>query len=204
MVAAQGILAALCLVLGVLPTTVVAGLGHVTWALTGEHLAAASRQGWLWLTPVAPRVASYSAPVIFGGVAIALCVWGLTWLALRSRRRVAPVPRLPAWDCGFGPLNARMQYSATAFAMPLREIFRPVLKMDEVSTREMDPALPTLPTRLQYHLHVDDICWNGFYRPVERGVTLAARLVSRLQTGQLRHYLAYSFFTLVLLLWLVI
>ena len=56
---------------------------------------------------------------------------------------------------------------------------------------------------MQYQVHADDICWNWFYRPIERWIMVSARVVARIQTGQLRHYLAYSFFTLVLLLWLV-
>lgn len=203
MVAAQGLLAALCLLLGILPTTVVASIERVTWPLTGEHLAAASRHGWLWLTPVSPRVASYSAPVIFAAVALAVAAWGLVWLGLKGRRQQTPVPRVATWDCGFGPLNPRMQYSATAFSMPLREIFRPAFRVREDTVREMAPTLPVLPSSLQYHLHVDDICWHLFYRPIERWITVASRLVGRIQSGQLRHYLAYSFFTLVLLLWFV-
>ena len=204
MVIAQGLLAVLCLLLGVLPTPLVSALGHVTLGLTGESLTAAGRQGWLWLTPVSPSVASYSAPVIFAGVAIALCIWALVWLALSGRRRSTPVVRSAAWDCGFGPLSSRMQYSATAFSMPLREIFQPVFRIEKHSVREMHEALPTMPTRLELQIHVEDICWNWCYRPIERGVNSVARLVARIQTGHLRHYLAYSFFTLIVLLWLVI
>lgn len=203
MVIGQGILAVLCLLLGVLPTTVVGGLGHVAYRLTGHSLAAASRQGWLWLTPVSPAVASYSAPIITMGVAVALGLWLAVWLARKANRHAGTVPRAPAWDCGFGPLSPRMQYSATAFAMPLREIFRPVFRIEAQSIREMDERLPTLAARLQYQIHVEDICWNWFYRPVERWITLASRLVARIQTGHLRHYLTYSFLTLVLLLWVV-
>ena len=204
MVAAQGILAMLCLVLGVLPSNVVSALGRVAQALTGYSLAAAGSEGWLWLTPVSPTVASYSAPIICAGLAIAICLWATVWLFRRRPRMTRPVPRVPAWDCGFGGLSARMQYSATAFSMPLREIFRPAFNIESSTLREMNDSLPTLAARLQYLLHVEDIFWNWCYRPIERGIAFASRMVAKIQTGHLRHYLAYSFFTLVLLLWIVI
>ena len=96
-----------------------------------------------------------------------------------------------------------MQYSSTAFAMPFRQIFRPVWRLHEESVREMDARLPTKAATLRYLVHADDLSWEFFYQPVERLVLGAARRVARIQTGRLRHYLAYSFFTLVLLLWLI-
>jgi formate hydrogenlyase subunit 3/multisubunit Na+/H+ antiporter MnhD subunit len=204
MLVAQGFLAALCFVFGVLPTTTVEGLSRVTEALTGEVLASATQEGWLWLTPVAPEVASYSAPLVSLGVGIALGAWALVYILLRPRRSTAPVPRRDAWECGFGPLSSRMQYTSTAFAMPIREIFRPLFKIHEESVREMDPKLPTRPLELRYLFHADDLSAELFYRPVERWAMAASRLAARIQTGHLRHYLAYSFFTLLVLLWLVI
>ncbi len=203
MLAAQGLLAGLCLLFGVLPTTTVAALGRVTDALLGQPIVAATRQGWLWLTPIAPETASYSAPLVTLGVLLALAAWAAVWLWLRRKRVAVPVPRKEPWECGFGPLSPRMQYSATAFAMPIRQVFRPVWRFHEETVREMDPALPTKPQRLAYRIHAEDITWNWIYAPVERLVLHAARRVARIQTGNLRHYLAYSFLTLVLLLWLI-
>jgi len=68
----------------------------------------------------------------------------------------------------------------------------------------MSVELPTLPVRLSYHIHTEDVFWAWLYRPIEHWVMNGARTVARIQTGQLRHYLAYSFFTLVVLLWLVV
>jgi NADH:ubiquinone oxidoreductase subunit 5 (subunit L)/multisubunit Na+/H+ antiporter MnhA subunit len=204
MLAAQAMLAVLCFVFGVLPTTTVEGLSRVTEALTGVALTSATARGWLWLTPLAPEVASYSAPLVSLGVGLALAAWALIYLMLRRRRRAAPVARRDAWECGFGPLSARMQYTSTAFAMPLREIFRPLFKIHEESVRAMDPKLPTRPLELRYLFHADDLSAELFYRPVERQALTASRLAARIQTGHLRHYLAYSFFTLLVLLWLVI
>ena len=203
MVLAQGALAALCLLFGVLPTNTIGFLSKITHDLTGYGVSAATSQGWLWLTPIAPEVASYSAPLILLGVLTALGAWAGVYFATRRSRRTKPVPRRDPWDCGFGSLTPRMQYSASAFAMPIRHIFRPAWRMHEEKVREMDPRLPTRPAQLRYLIHADDLSWHYFYVPVERFVLAAARQVGRIQTGHLRHYLAYSFFTLIGLLWLI-
>ena len=203
MLVAQGLLAGLCILFGVLPTYTVAGLSRITQGLTGETLASATRHGWLWLTPVAPEVASYSAPLISLGIVIAMGVWAVVYFSLRSKRRTTPVPRRDPWDCGFGSLSARMQYSPTAFTMPIRQIFRPVFNVREENIREVDPRLPTNPVNLRYLIQIEDRCWNAVYKPVESIIHRASRLVGLLQTGQLRHYLAYSFITLLIMLWLI-
>ncbi len=203
MVAAQGLLALLCLLFGIVPTLVLVGLGRVTDPLSGYALDSATQHGWLWLTPIGPEVASYSAPLVFVGVGGALGAWFAAYLWLRRRRRGRPMPRGPAWDCGFGETSARAQYSATAFAMPIRQVFEPVFRLHEESQREMHPELPTRPIRLRYLVHATDLTWGLIYLPIERRVQAAARLVARIQTGQLRHYLIYSFVTLILLLWLI-
>jgi len=111
-------------------------------------------------------------------------------------RRGAP------WDCGFGPLNSRMQYTAAAFAMPIRRIFRPVWRIDEQLERTVDSASGRV-TGLRHSLTIGDRAWTLLYEPLGRWVLLAARRVSRMQTGNIRGYLAYSFFTLLFLLWLI-
>jgi formate hydrogenlyase subunit 3/multisubunit Na+/H+ antiporter MnhD subunit len=203
MVLAQALLAFLCLLFGVLPTHVVGFLSEISRALTGFGVSAATRQGWLWLTPVSPEIASYSAPLVLFGVSLALGAWAAVYFATHRKRQTVPVPRRDPWDCGFGPLSPRMQYSGSAFAMPIRHIFRPAWRLHEEKIREMDPQLPTHPVQLRYQVLAEDLSWHHVYLPVERFIQAAARRVGRIQTGHLRHYLAYSFFTLIALLWLI-
>ncbi|MCU0988316.1 MAG: hydrogenase 4 subunit B [Xanthomonadales bacterium] len=203
MVAAQGLLAVLCLAFGILPGFAVSGLGRVSASLGLPAIDSATAQGWLWLTPVAPEIASYSAPLVFLGVASMFGVRFWVYLLERRRRGGVPVQRGEAWDCGFGTTGARTQYTATAFAMPIRTVFEPAFDVHEESQRETLPGLPARVAQVRYQVHVEDISWRYLYPPIERSVTAATRLVSRIQTGNLRHYLVYSFVTLVLLLWLI-
>lgn len=194
--AGPAVLAVLCLVFGVLPTPVLRLLERIPEQLLGQGLPGAS--SWLWLTPVSPEVASYAAPLVLLGVLLA---WGIAYLLLHPRGR--EVRRAVPWDCGFGPLTARMQYTATAFSMPLRRIFQPVWKISEHIETETEATQPLRVTGIHYQLSVTDHAWGVAYEPIARGVQAAARQVARIQTGSLRTYLAYSFFTLLILLWVI-
>ncbi len=198
MLAGMGLLAVACLLLGVFPTPVIEALAPLTQSLVHQQLPAAAAQGWLWLTPISPQVASYSAPFVV--LAIAL-VFGLGYVFLK--RRAKPARRGYAWDCGFGPMNARMQYTATAFSMPIRRVFAPAWKLDE--RIETTPAAGPLPhaKTIRYHLHVLDWSWLKGYLPIGGFVLASARRIGAIQTGSIHTYLVYSFVTLLLLLWII-
>lgn len=196
----MGMLAFLCLLFGVLPTVTIRVLGSVTSLLLHRGLPSASVHGWLWLTPISPRVASYSAPLVVLGLLLAI---GIGYILLHPRWKRGAIRRVPPWDCGFGALNARMQYTATAFSMPIRRIFSPAWLVNESTTTGMDPRMPLRVASVEYQLHIGDRFWPLLYEPVSRWVLATARVVSRIQTGRMRTYLAYSFVTLLVLLWLI-
>jgi formate hydrogenlyase subunit 3/multisubunit Na+/H+ antiporter MnhD subunit len=195
---AQGLLALACLLAGVFPTMAVELIAQIPLQLLGTGLTSATAHGWLWLTPVSPKVASYSAPLVLLGLLLA---WFVAWQLLHPRGPRS-IRRGNVWDCGFGPLSSRMQYTGTAFAQPIRRIFAPVWKIEERIERQTD-ADGLRVTRLSHQLQIVDRSWTALYEPIGHWVVLAARRVARLQQGNIRVYLAYSFFTLVLLLWLI-
>jgi formate hydrogenlyase subunit 3/multisubunit Na+/H+ antiporter MnhD subunit len=201
MLAAMGLLAVLCLLLGVLPTLTIEALAPVTRLLVGQALPSATVQGWLWLTPIAPEVASYSAPFVV--LAIAL-VFALGYVFLK--RRAKPARTGYAWNCGFGPLTHRMQYTSSAFSMPIRRVFAPAWKVEEHIETVTAPGLLARPKSIHHRLHVADWSWLKGYVPIGGFVLAAARRIGRIQTGSIHTYLTYSFVTLLVLLvlqWLI-
>ena len=190
--AGQGLLAALCLVLGVFPTWVLQVINVVPQQILGSELPQATAHGWLWLTPISATTASYSAPLV---VVLLALLAGLALWALR-RGAVHRVRRCDAWDCGFAPPGARMQYTATAFSQPIRRVFGLLFQVEETVVRREDGTL-------QYGLKVGDRSWGLFYLPVARLVDAAARRVVRLQSGNVRVYLGWTLATLVVLLWII-
>jgi formate hydrogenlyase subunit 3/multisubunit Na+/H+ antiporter MnhD subunit len=196
MLTAQALLAGTCLLLGILPTTVVSVLATIPQHIIGHGLPSASQQGWLWLTPISSEVASYSAPLV---ILAMVTVAGLVFLWLIRTKKTR---RTAAWDCGFGTFNARMQYTATAFAMPLRHIFAPTWRIAEHLKKPINDKT-LMPNSIQHELQIADRFWPLLYEPFIDWVAYIARQIGRIQTGQIRTYLAYSFFTLLVLLWLI-
>lgn len=188
----MGLLALLCLALGIFPTFMIEFLNAVPQQLIGQGIGQATAHGWLWLTPVSAQTASYSAPLVFAGV---LATW---WIAqaLMRRGRIRKVRRGPPWDCGYGMPSARMQYSSIAFAQPMRRVFSGLLHFQENMTDDGQG-------RERYQLQEQDPLWDWFYLPIARAVNATARKVSLLQSGNVRIYLGWSLATLVILLWLI-
>jgi hydrogenase-4 component B len=197
MQAGQGLLAVLCLVLGVLPTGVIGLMDTIPLGVLGTGLPQAGARGWLWLTPVSPQTASYSGPwvvaLLFGIGLVAF--WALNWLWTRGAP-VRWVRRSDAWDCGFAPPSERMQYTATAFAQPIRRVFGLLFLIDESVSPQEDG-------QLRHRLRIGDRAWGLLYLPVAHAVESAAKRVVRLQSGNVRVYLGWTLATLVGLLWII-
>jgi NADH:ubiquinone oxidoreductase subunit 5 (subunit L)/multisubunit Na+/H+ antiporter MnhA subunit len=188
--------AASCLALGVLPPLVIDWMDSVAQQLVGARIGApASALGWLWLTPLAPERASYSGGIVFMGL---LLVIPGVYLLLHIRP--GAIHRVPIWDCGFEKLTPRMQYTGTAFAMPLRRIFGFLFAIRERVRRLPHPGAAPYPRRLRYSLRVRDRVWGWLYQPVGDVSLLLARQVGRLQQGRIQSYLIYSFVTIIVLL----
>jgi hypothetical protein len=188
--------AASCLALGVLPPLVIDWMDSVAQQLVGARIGApASALGWLWLTPVAPARASYSGGIVFLGLLVGIPA---VYLLLHIRPRA--IHRVPIWDCGFEKLTPRMQYTATAYAMPIRRIFGYLFAIRERIRRVHHPDAAPYPRRLSYSLRVRDRVWGWCYAPVADGSLWLARQVGRLQQGRIQSYLIYSFVTIIVLL----
>ncbi len=199
MLAAPALLAGLCFFFGIFPNVMLNLINNVAQQLLGSTLPPQGELSGLWLAPVSAQQASYSAPLVLIGALIAagVCFWVL-------RRNPSTVTRIaPTWDCGFGGLTPRMQYTSSAFTMPLRRIFSPVFLIDEKIEKTMREHTTMNVAEVRYTLHIQDHSWVRLYQPVERGVNRVAKQVGRIQTGNIRTYLGYSLATLILLLWVV-
>lgn len=199
MLAGPALLAVWCVLLGVLPTPFINAMAPITVQLFGEKLPAVGALGWLWVTPVSPQVAAYAPLMILAG---AVAVGWVGYYLLYRRTGLEP-RRAEAWDCGFGGLTPRMQYTSGAFSMPIRRIFQAFFQVRETVDRTAEGPNDHRVTRLRYQFQVLDRAWFVLYEPTGHAVTRVARWVGRLQTGNTRTYLGYSFFTLLILLWVV-
>jgi hypothetical protein len=199
MLAGPALLAGLCFLIGIFPGVIIYLLNSVAGQLLGQTLPNDSALGWLWLAPVSAEQASYSPPLV---LIAALIAAGISFWYLR-RNPATVMRRAEPWDCGFGGLTPRMQYSCSAFTMPFRRIFAKVWIIDEQINKDMQGAMNQDVAAVHYQLHIQDHSWPRLYLPIAQGVNNLAKQVGRIQTGNIRTYLGYSFATLLLLLWVI-
>ena len=199
MLAGPALLAGLCFLFGIFPGVIIHLINNVSGQLLRQTLPNDSGLGWLWLAPVSAEQASYSPPLVLIGALLAagVCYWYL------RRNPLTVMRRAETWDCGFGGLTPRMQYSSSAFTMPFRRIFAKVWIIDEQINKDMQGALNQDVAAVHYKLQIQDHSWPRLYLPIAHGVNSLAKQVGRIQTGNIRTYLGYSFATLLILLWVI-
>ncbi|MHB8475711.1 MAG: hydrogenase 4 subunit B [Steroidobacteraceae bacterium] len=181
-----------CVLLGFFPSNIIALFGIVTRQLGLGGLPASDAPWWL-LLPLPERQSSY-APLVFFAVILVVVVLAILGVRLFYHQRIR---RGPAWDCGFGGLNSRMQDTAEGFGQPIRHLFQPLFAIE----RELPSPFDKAP---KYRLEIGDRIWRALYQPLGPLVRRVADRVAWLQQGRIAAYLLYSFVTLVVLLALML
>jgi hydrogenase-4 component B len=109
--------------------------------------------------------------------------------------------RVPTWGCG-GELDARTEYTATAFSKPLMMIFGGVYR----PTREVEAlsdASPYFPHAVRYRSEIEPTFERYVYGPILNGIMRVATAMKVLQAGSLHAYLAYVIVLVVSLMLMV-
>jgi len=191
--AAMFILAALCLLAGILPGLVIDALAPITVEILGGAMPIQANEPWLSIVPIAEGRSSYNGllVMVFITISASLAVFIIHRFASHALRRG------PAWGCGFSDATPVAQYSAASFAQPIRRVFGTLVfhARDHV---DMPAPGDTRPARLRIELH--DLVWEGMYLPIVGAVGFSADRLNRLQFLTIRRYLSLVFATLVKLL----
>lgn len=186
-------LAALCLLIGILPGYVIDWITPVTQSLLAAHMPRQSSIAWLSLVPISEARSSYNGFLIFLFIATSasLAAYAIHRLASKATRRA------PIWACGFSGLGPAVQYTASSFAQPIRRVFGPLLfrARDQV---ELPPPGSMAPA--QFRMGLDDVIWNTLYLPLAEGVRVVTDRLNVLQFLTIRRYLSLVFAALIVLL----
>jgi hydrogenase-4 component B len=199
MIAGMLVLAVACVVLGLAPGYVLPLLDRPTAELLGGLGASAvvTAHGPLVLSasssPSALPATSISVSAVAAlGAALALFAGILRYWPRKAGHRLAPT-----WTCGMTP-TSRFDYTATAFAKPLRLIFAAVYQPRREISKET--ASPYVLSRLSYTGEVQDLAETMFYARLKRWITQAAHAIRIRSTGRTHGYIAFVLVTLVVTL----
>ena len=190
---AMVVLAALCLLTGILPGPVIDALSPIAVEILGGRMPIQAHELWFSIAPIAESRSSYNGLLVMAFIAISasLAVFFIHRFASPALRRG------PAWGCGFSDPTPAAQYSGASFAQPIRRVFGTLVfhARDHV---EMPAPGDIRPARLRIELH--DPVWEGMYLPIAAAVGVSSEWLNRLQFLTIRRYLSLVFATLVTLL----
>jgi hydrogenase-4 component B len=200
MIAGMLILGVTCVGLGLMPGYAMRLLDRPTAELLGGQGASAmvTAHGPLVLSVgVAPRTLEATSISITGAAALFALLAGSAWV-LRSWWRASPRRLAPTWTCGMTP-TSRFDYTATAFAKPLRLVFAALYRPRREITREHWKS-PYVPALIGYYGEVVDLAETVFYHRLQRGVTAGAHAIRAYSTGRIHGYIGFVLVTLVVVL----
>ncbi|MGD0745645.1 MAG: proton-conducting transporter membrane subunit [Verrucomicrobiota bacterium] len=180
-------LAAGCALIGLFAPVAVGSLQTVLESVTGQRPEV-----------VGENLAVATGPLAFvvigiGAVLLLLLAFILLRRGLLTGRRVETGV---TWGCGYAQPTARMQYTASSFAQPLMDLFRPVLG----TKKRITPPRGFFPAEAALKTETPDISHEEMYRPMFERVNEWLSQLRWLQHGKVQLYVLYLAVTLIVLL----
>jgi hydrogenase-4 component B len=203
MIAGMVWLGSVCTVLGVAPGYAIALLDAPTATLLHGPGASAivTARGPLVLTTAltssGTNATSISMTVIAALlVGLTAAAWVLRRSVGRGSERVAPT-----WTCGMSP-TARFDYTATAFAKPLRLVFEALYHPRRQVTRET-AGTPYVLQRIHYAGEVVDLAETQIYHRLVEEISALSRSIRARSTGRIYGYIGFVLGALLVALLLI-
>ena len=136
------------------------------------------------------------------GFLLSLCIL-VVWLFRRVFTDVKNERFFHSWDCG-QPIDASMEYTATAFSAPIRFFFRSLLGIRK--SVEVQPLCEGNPwiTKQTMIVHLRSIWMDFGYTPVGNVLLGINEWVKKIQNGNIRFYLFLLLMTLLLTIWIAL
>ncbi len=190
MVAGMAVAGVACVGLALLPAFLLPALENASAVASGVGDPVASGVVTVRLAGVTGALSPLILTLALVG-ALVVTLGAVRAFAARRARRDARL-----WDCGGGPMSARMEYTATSFAEPLQRVFDDVLRPEQSVDVTHHEESRYLVRAVEYRRAVPDRIENRLYRPVLRAVAAWGRAGRRLATGSIHRYLGYGFYAL--------
>ncbi|MHB8547396.1 MAG: hydrogenase 4 subunit B [Nitrosotalea sp.] len=194
MIAGMAVLAAICIVLGILASS---GISLITLAF---HLPSqpSSPLDSIVLQNNGKNLVHLSMPIVLIlFTAISVGAFGF----IRTIGGKTSKTMYGTWDCGFGNLNERMEYTATSLSQPIRAVFKVFFKSHNVTSKEFFVSTNQyLIKSINFNSKTKNIFEENLYQPIISSTLRIFDKIRKIQTGKINSYLLYIMITAVLLL----
>lgn len=183
------VLAAACILIGLLGAYAVASMGPLISEVTGLSATIVHAN-------LATAAHSITLVSIVGGALVGLATLLTVGRSIALSKR--SVSTSVTWDCGYVAPSPRMQYTASSFAQPLTETFDLLLQ----TRRNVTAPDGFFPKEASFATETPDPYQEHIYRPLFREIGRDLLRLRPLQQGQVQLYILYIAVTLLaLLLW---
>ncbi len=126
------------------------------------------------------------------------------WLAVRTLRARQPIRVGETWGCGRTIQTARMEYTSTAFAEPLRRVFAELYRPTQDLSIDFHPESRYFVQSIEYRTEIVPWFERYLYAPLVGRVRRWGVQARAIQSGSAHAYLAYLVIALVGLLALLL
>jgi hydrogenase-4 component B len=194
MILGMSILASFCVLFGVLPylgTSLISNAFHMSFQPSNpfDVISIPNNSG--------KSFANLSMPVVVILLSsVSIAIFGFIRVLGGKTKKTA----FGTWDCGFGSLNERMEYTPTSLSQPIRAVFKVFFKPRNQTEKESFGENPYLLKTVKIETVIKNIFEEMLYTPIVSSFVFFFDKVRRLQTGKINAYLLYIMITLVLLL----
>jgi hydrogenase-4 component B len=195
MILGMSILAAICILLGVLPflgISLISAAFHLSSQPSSPYDPISIQNGY------GISFASLSMPVVTIMLAsVAIAIFGFIRVLSGQTKKTT----YGTWDCGFGNLNERMEYTATSLSQPIRAVFKVFFKPhNQIEKESFGEKNPYILRTVKVETTTKNIFEDMVYLPIMSSLIFFFDKMRRLQTGKINSYLLYIMITIVLLL----
>lgn len=185
MTSGMAILAALCILIGVLPLFVVRLIEPVLAGIFPHRGA------------ILPSIQTTAHLYGLSAAAAILTLMVILLVVLYvNRLKSSQVSETGTWDCGYAAPSPSMQYTASSFAAMLVSIFSGILR----PVRHTPDISGLFPGRSRFQSHVPEVVLEEGILPLFSSIDRRLAGIRRLQNGQLNQYILYIFVALIVLL----
>ena len=179
-------LTAACIALGLGASAAVPALYSIVHSIGRLELASGAATHVSW-SIAAPQGQGQIAPAILAAsLAIVVAVTAMMAIGAIRRTRLTET-----WGCGRIGQTARMEYTAAAFAEPLRRVFAELYRPTQDLTVSTHPESRFFVRSITYRSEVRPWIETVAYDPIFRLVRRGSARVRRLQAGSAHLYLLY-------------
>ncbi len=132
-------------------------------------------------------------------ISVAILSFGLAFFFLRFIfTRKKPPERQPTWDCGYGQLSPRLQYTGFSFVEPMATLTSPTVQQ----SAELFEVRDLFPSSASFEWQSKDWLETGIIIPLLNAIQRFLGRFSGIQAGNTQHYIVYGLvFLLIVIVW---